>query len=317
MADITQNPTFLAGLSMMRGVDPGTALMQAQKSQAYTQHLNIANEQQQYQLEQQRKLQQILPQIMAQMGDKSGTQILQELVAQGVPAEAAISLADSISKAKQREQLGQFLTGQGGGIAGAGGGEVDKLAAAAAMNPQFKPLLDVALSRQAQQDKLELKDRELKNTTLKEASEKAEAAFGLLRSLDRLQESSDGLGDKGGTFEGNEWLQDPLRLLDPEGQAYRDDYSQAFEDAKSLYLKARYGTAQLSNADLQSAGKLLPSMKYERKVRDRLIKRQRKEAEDIIKRYQEMGGNTSFNAEQTEDDDLDALMQEMKRRGLK
>ena len=126
MVDIFSNPIALAGLSVMRGQDPGQALMEAQKSQAYTQHLNIANEQQQYQLDQQRKLQQILPQVMAQMGDKSPTEIMQELIRQGVPVEAATTITDSISKAQQREQIGNYLNGATGG--GMGGDISEKLA---------------------------------------------------------------------------------------------------------------------------------------------------------------------------------------------
>lgn len=122
MVDIFSNPIALAGLSVMRGQDPGQALMEAQKSQAYTQHLTLANQQQQYQLDQQQKLQQILPQVMAQMGDKSPMEIMQELTAQGIPYDAAISISDSISKAQQRQQMGDFIESQMGGAPGAGGG---------------------------------------------------------------------------------------------------------------------------------------------------------------------------------------------------
>lgn len=316
MQDIMQNPTFLAGLSMMRGQDPGTALMQAQKSQAYTQHLNLANQQQQYQLEQQQKMQTILPQIMAQMGDKSPTEIMQELIRQGVPVDAATTITDSISKAKQREQLVQYLSG-GGISTGGGSTEIDKLAAASAMNPQLKPLLDVALSRQAQQDKLELKKAEVDNKMAQDIGAKAQAATETLRSLDRLKESSDALGDRGGTIEGQPWLQDVLRGVDPENQAYRDDFMQAAEDAKSMFLKARYGNAQLSNADLQAAGKLIPSMKYQKKVRDKLIERMRKEALSIIEDANKKGVGVSYNADQAEDADLTELEAELKKRGLR
>lgn len=159
MADFLQNPTFLAGLSMMRGADPGTALMEAQKSQAYTQHLNSVNQQRQYEIEQQQKMQRILPQIMSQMGDKSPMEIQLELLRQGVPYEAANAITDSISKAQQREQMGSFIESQmGEGAPGSGGG--NNLSKVLAMQQAMRGDPSALISLQSKEDQVAREEKQ-------------------------------------------------------------------------------------------------------------------------------------------------------------
>lgn len=276
-ASLMQNPAYLAAAG---GISYPDAVMAAAKQQ----HDMEVQQQQQY-------FQQNAGQIMQEIMQLPPQEAMGRLMQMGAPDSFIKIVMDQKEQADRNAMLQQLL--QGGGANNA-----DAVAAAAAFDPRLAPLATLAGQRegrqfQAQQDVVKA-ERDLQrdmmepqlNADKKLAEDRAlkkEAAAGLLRALNRVKGASDKLGDASGPIEGIGMLQDALRVVTPERQAKRDEFGNSIADVQSLLLKARYGNAQLSNADLEAAAKLLPNAKQDKTTRDAILRSLRDEALAVLR----------------------------------
>jgi hypothetical protein len=109
--DITNNPTFLAGLSVMRGTPVDQALAQAslmqQQKQAQQQQM-LQQQMQQQQIMRQQQMQEQLPQMLQQLQGKNPQEVFVALRTAGLDTKEAATIAKYVGQVPAASQLQMF-----------------------------------------------------------------------------------------------------------------------------------------------------------------------------------------------------------------
>lgn len=150
----------------------GLTMQDLMQQQAYTDYQRAAAANQSYQLEEQQRIKQALPAIMEQVQGMPPRQAMSVLIQKGIPANVAVNIAESLSKAQQREAMSSMLQS----VSGGGSGMADKLAMMQAMQGDPSAIIS-RLDRKAETQIPGFKVKEGANPRPQDAEEVRTAAL--------------------------------------------------------------------------------------------------------------------------------------------